>query len=749
MEKINATELETLRVCFPQMGVKGDVDEFIKEKLSSDKLKINSNGQVTVLDLSGNDLTGEIPKELGNLSALKELYLSGNQLTGQIPKELGNLSALEKLDLFFNKLTGEIPKELGNLSALTWLELRYNKLTGQIPKELGNLSALERLDLSGNQLTGQIPKELGNLSALTRLYLSFNKLTGEIPNELGNLSALKELDLRDNQLTGEIPKELGNLSALKELYLSGNQLTGQIPKELGNLNALETLRLSGNQLTGEIPKELGNLSAFKLEDLFGNHFDEGIPDEETLRVALPAMGVEGDVDEFIKKKLNDGELKINSNGQVTVLDLERNQLTGEIPKELGNLSALKVFWLCNNKLTGQIPKELGNLNALEKLDLSGNQLTGQIPKELGNLSALEMLDLSNNPELSGSLPLLSPSCRVYRENTQISAVSVRTKPLKSPLDYFMIAQYVILGYADLITDIIVIVTLINTDRVGLAAINIFFIVLGMFLGYWNTNRTLWDLFLNVTQLSILVDGFLTLKEGVQTEGLVKSKKMDAIVRSMPSVILQLFSVLIDLEKYPAGTYAYNTSIASIALGILGASVTLSGLHYKAGNRLLSWQFGVINLYYFSEILMRCVLVAIAFVSVQEYAFIAVGIDVFLRVLKVTKSRIEDIVRKIKSIDISMTCLYLGSDNALNNDKAWARGSLLTFIESLIFIIVMLTLDTDILHTLRTRQTAQHLCYVMLCSFFAKTGLYYYIEKKMESPKDDNVGTETQNEMHPV
>ena len=211
----------------------------------------------------------------------------------------------------------------------------------------------------------------------------------------------------------------------------------------------------------------------------------------------------------------------------------------------------------------------------------------------------------------------------------------------------------------------------------------------------------------------------------------------------------MFSVLIDLEKYPAGTYAYNTFIASIALGILGTSVTLSGSHYKAGNRLLSWQFGVINLYYFSEILMRCVLVAIAFVSVQEYAFIAVGIDVFLRVLVVTKSRIEDIVRKIKSIDISMTCLYLGSDNALNNEGAWLLGSFLTFLESLIFIIVMLTLDTDILHTLRTRQTAQHLCYVMLCSFFAKTGLYYYIENEMESPKDDNVGTETQNEMHPV
>ena len=244
---------------------------------------------------------------------------------------------------------------------------------------------------------------------------------------------------------------------------------------------------------------------------------------------------------------------------------------------------------------------------------------------------------------------------------------------KSPIYKIHATQYVILGYADLITDILVIVALIASNRVGLATANIFFIVLGMFLGYWNSERTLWDLFLNVTQLSILVDGFETLKKGEQTEGLVKSKKMDAIVRSMPSIILQLYSVLIDLEEYPAGSSEYNTFIVSIALGILGASVTLSGLHYKAGNRLLTWQFGVINLYYFSEILMRSILIAIAFISVREYAFIAVGIDVFLRGFIVAYDFGMDEVKKEK-IDISMTCLYLGSDNALNKEEAWIFGT---------------------------------------------------------------------------
>ena len=79
---------------------------------------------------------------------------------------------------------------------------------------------------------------------------------------------------------------------------------------------------------------------------------------------------------------------------------------------------------------------------------------------------------------------------------------------------------------------------------------------------------------------------------------------------------------------------------------------------------------------------------------------------------------------------------MGSDSALNDDDAWMLGPFLTFIEALIFTIVMLTLETDDLHTMRTRRTASHLAYIMLCAFVAKTGLYCYVEKKMEEPKEE-------------
>ena len=58
------------------------------------------------LDLRGNQLSGEIPAELGSLSNLKTLWLYSNQLSGEIPPELGNLSNLQGLNLSYNDLSG-------------------------------------------------------------------------------------------------------------------------------------------------------------------------------------------------------------------------------------------------------------------------------------------------------------------------------------------------------------------------------------------------------------------------------------------------------------------------------------------------------------------------------------------------------------------------------------------------------------------------------------------------------------------
>ena len=326
-------------------------------------------GRVTEINLQENNLTGQIPFEVGNLSSLIILDMDSNRLSGSMPSALGNLANLQKFDLSDNELDGPVPSQMGNLANLRILNLHTNQVSGEIPSELGRLSNLEELLLLENQLTGEIPSELGNLSNLTTLYLWSNDLSGEIPAELGNLSNLRELWLDANQLSGPIPSELGNLSNLTELTLWRNQLTGEIPSALSNLSKLTNLELGRNQLTGEIPAELGKLTNLEKFSVSGNQITGEIP---------AVLG---------------GLSKLRH------LYLRETQLSGEIPVELGNLSDLEHLALSHNDLTGGVPTELGNLTKLELLYLYGNQLTDPLPDSLTKLIALERFAFGDNDGL--------------------------------------------------------------------------------------------------------------------------------------------------------------------------------------------------------------------------------------------------------------------------------------------------------------------------------------------------------------
>jgi hypothetical protein len=69
---------------------------------------LSDTTSVIKLDLSGNNLTGTLPKEIGNLTSIKILSLDNNHLSGSVPAEINSLYSLKKLELSNNKLD-ELP----------------------------------------------------------------------------------------------------------------------------------------------------------------------------------------------------------------------------------------------------------------------------------------------------------------------------------------------------------------------------------------------------------------------------------------------------------------------------------------------------------------------------------------------------------------------------------------------------------------------------------------------------------------
>ncbi|XP_028789645.1 receptor-like protein EIX2 [Neltuma alba] len=120
-------------------------------------------GLITSIDLSGNKLCGEIPREITSLKGLHFLNLSNNLLSGKIPQNIGNMEWLESMDLSENQLYGKIPSSMSNLNFLSKLNLSSNNLMGKIPTGT-QLQSFEASSFAGNNLCGPpLPKNCDDL----------------------------------------------------------------------------------------------------------------------------------------------------------------------------------------------------------------------------------------------------------------------------------------------------------------------------------------------------------------------------------------------------------------------------------------------------------------------------------------------------------------------------------------------------------------------------------------------------------
>ncbi|WCJ35894.1 Leucine-rich repeat protein kinase family protein [Euphorbia peplus] len=428
------------------------------------------NCMLEVFDLSGNNFTGGIPKEISKCRNLIILNVWGNKLTAQIPSEVGSISSLQALFLGNNSFSSVIPESLLNLSRLAFLDMSRNKFGGNVQAIFGRFTQVKylvlhgnlytgglyssgifqlpnvvRLDLSYNNFSGLLPVELSQMPKLKYLILAYNQFNGSIPEEYGNFSTLQALDLSFNKLTGNIPTTFGNLKSLLWLMLAGNILTGEIPRELGNCSSLLWLNLANNNLSGNIPPELVNIGRNPGPTFLSNQQTERViagsgeclsmkrwipadyPPFSFVYTILTRKSCRSIWDNLLR---GNGIFPVCVSGskyrtfQITgYVQLSGNQLSGELPEDIGKMHNFSMLHLGSNQISGKLPRQIGQM-PLVVLNLTKNRFSGEIPIDIGNIKCLQNLDLSYN-NFSGSFP------SILNELNDLSKFNISFNPLIS------------------------------------------------------------------------------------------------------------------------------------------------------------------------------------------------------------------------------------------------------------------------------------------------------------------------------
>jgi Leucine-rich repeat (LRR) protein len=246
---------------------------------------LSSFPQMITLSLASTKLK-TFPDFLRNQSKLRDLDLSDNQIIGEIPNWIWKLPNLYTLNLSYNYLvTLDLP--LLNISSLSVLDLHSNQLQGQL---LVVPPYATYLDFSTNNFSFIIPVDIGN--SLTYAYFfsfSSNKLHGSIPGSICSATNLLVLDLSNNFLSDTIPECLIEMSETREailgmedltlgvLNLRSTNLTGSISDLFRSNCGLQTLDLNENQLEGKLSKSLAKCKKLEVLDIGNNYIKDTFP----------------------------------------------------------------------------------------------------------------------------------------------------------------------------------------------------------------------------------------------------------------------------------------------------------------------------------------------------------------------------------------------------------------------------------------------------------------------------------------
>ena len=179
-------------------------------------------------------LGGAFPEFLYGMTQLTQLWLTGNNLTGSISPKLGQFVNMTHLYIDQNpNLSGELPKEIGNMVKLQNINISQTKIGGTIPEELRNCADLANFMAFKTQLATPIPDIWDSFPKIGVIQLYGNpNMTGNFPDVFVKVNVSKNysLWLYECNFEGNIPESYGSATTyLNQFRLNGNKMSGVVP----------------------------------------------------------------------------------------------------------------------------------------------------------------------------------------------------------------------------------------------------------------------------------------------------------------------------------------------------------------------------------------------------------------------------------------------------------------------------------------------------------------------------------------
>ncbi|KAH7518522.1 hypothetical protein FEM48_Zijuj09G0180600 [Ziziphus jujuba var. spinosa] len=403
---------------------------------------LSNFGFLFYMDLSNNSLTGVIPKNISRLKSLIDRDISLEEPSPDFPffmkSNLNNrglqynqLSSFPPtLDLSYNNLSGQIWPEFGILRKLQVLVLKFNNISGPIPDNLlygeipsgGQFSTFSKSSFEGNNLCGdhvlrcesvhQLPSRPPDHHDEGEPYSSF-VIAMAIGFAFGFCSSIVYCNI----------KRINPLLKLETTVLkpkkARNTTAGCMVKGISIPAMLSVLEQPNGKVTFSSNNAMGVYNFMIITIVMGLGFQARTLASQNLNCNPKDMSALQDFMRGLNTVVDGWSTNFSSNccmwtgitctsssssdgGRVIKLELGKKRLVGKLSDSLATLDQLTTLNLSQNILQGTLPQSMFHLPNLQVLDLSSNDFSGLVPTSI-HLPSIQILDLSRN-SLIGNLP---------------------------------------------------------------------------------------------------------------------------------------------------------------------------------------------------------------------------------------------------------------------------------------------------------------------------------------------------------